>query len=187
MLTIFPDGISFRVNNRNTKTMCKIGLTHFRPMFPFHTPWKHQKTKGFKIGNIIGTLVGNGLKLTIKTLSWFYWFFRIQTEYSSTDKLNTALLNLLNCQNSSCSIFKHVLPGLRQYLETESPLQMMKNAFYFTLKVLLVFNIFKLCPDYFGHVGKWLDKKVNNNLNIFDVIKWETINYNKHIAQNLKK
>ena len=22
-------------------------LTHFQPMFPFYTPWKHQKNKGF--------------------------------------------------------------------------------------------------------------------------------------------
>ena len=26
-----------------------IGLTHFRPMFPFYTPWKHQKTKDFLV------------------------------------------------------------------------------------------------------------------------------------------
>ena len=25
------------------------GLTHFWPMFPFYTPWKQQKTKGFLV------------------------------------------------------------------------------------------------------------------------------------------
>ena len=27
----------------------KKQLTHFRPMFPFYTPWKHQKTFGFLV------------------------------------------------------------------------------------------------------------------------------------------
>ena len=26
-----------------------LSLTHFWPMFPFYTPWKHQKTKGFLV------------------------------------------------------------------------------------------------------------------------------------------
>ena len=36
---------------------------------------------------------------------------------------------------------------------------MMKNDFYFMLKALFVLEIFKFCPDFFGHVGKQLDKK----------------------------
>ena len=38
---------------------------------------------------------------------------------------------------------KGVLSGLRQFFATESPLKMMKNAFYFTLKALFVLKIFK--------------------------------------------
>ena len=38
---------------------------------------------------------------------------------------------------------KGALLGLRQFLKTESPLKMMKNAFYFTLKALAVLMIFK--------------------------------------------
>ena len=38
---------------------------------------------------------------------------------------------------------KGVLSGLRQFLENESPLKMMKNAFYFTLKALIVLKLFK--------------------------------------------
>ena len=38
---------------------------------------------------------------------------------------------------------KGVLSGLRQYLATENPLKMMKNAFYFTLKALSVLKIIK--------------------------------------------
>ena len=42
---------------------------------------------------------------------------------------------------------------------------MIKNAFHFILKTI--------CPDFFGHVGKRLDKK-------------DKINYNTYIAQYLK-
>ena len=37
-------------------------LTHFQPMFHFHTPWKHQKTRGFYVfrGYRSGTFVENG-------------------------------------------------------------------------------------------------------------------------------
>ena len=38
---------------------------------------------------------------------------------------------------------KDTLSGLRQFLVTESPLKMMKNTFYFTLKALFVLKIFK--------------------------------------------
>ena len=38
---------------------------------------------------------------------------------------------------------KGALSGLRQILATESPLKMMKNAFYFSSKALLVLEISK--------------------------------------------
>ena len=38
--------------------------------------------------------------------------------------------------------FKGALSYLRQFLATESPLKMMKNAFYFTLKALFVLKLF---------------------------------------------
>ena len=41
------------------------------------------------------------------------------------------------------SYLKGALSGLRQFLVTEIPLQIMKNAFYFTLKTLFVLKIFK--------------------------------------------
>ena len=41
------------------------------------------------------------------------------------------------------TIFTGALSGLKQYLATESPLQMMKNAFYFTLEALFVLKTFK--------------------------------------------
>ena len=36
---------------------------------------------------------------------------------------------------------------------TESPLKMMKNAFYFILKALFVLKIFKFFSRLFGHAG----------------------------------
>ena len=38
---------------------------------------------------------------------------------------------------------KGALSGLRQFLTNESPLKMMKNAIYFTLKALFVLKMFK--------------------------------------------
>ena len=43
---------------------------------------------------------------------------------------------------SMVSNVKGALTGLRQFLVTESPLKMMKNAFYFTSKALFVLKIF---------------------------------------------
>ena len=43
----------------------------------------------------------------------------------------------------------------------ESPLKMMKNAFYFILKALFVLKIFELLSWLFGHLGKtaWLERQ----------------------------
>ena len=38
--------------------------------------------------------------------------------------------------------------------QTEIPLKMMKNAFYFTLKALLVLKIFKFLYSLFSHAEK---------------------------------
>ena len=54
-----------------------------------------------------------------------------------------------------CKI-KGALLGPRQYL-AESPLKMMKNAFYFTLRDRFVLKMFKFLSWLFGHVEKQLD------------------------------
>ena len=64
---------------------------------------------------------------------------------------------------------------------------MMKNAFYFILKVLFVLKIFKFLSRLFGHVQKWLDQKDKVSFEIYDVTFWLTDNCNTHIAQYLKK
>ena len=43
---------------------------------------------------------------------------------------------------------------MRQFLIPESPLKMMKNAFYFTLKTFFILKIFKCLSWLFGHVEK---------------------------------
>ena len=53
--------------------------------------------------------------------------------------------------------FKGAFSGLRQFLATENPLKVIKNAFYITLKAFFIFKIFKFLSWYFGHVSKRLD------------------------------
>ena len=43
-------------------------------------------------------------------------------------------------------IIKGALSGLKQFLAIESPLKMMKNAFYFASKALFVLKRFKFLP-----------------------------------------
>ena len=49
------------------------------------------------------------------------------------------------------------LSGLRQFLETGSPLKMKENAFCFTSEALSILKIIKFLSSLFGHVEKWLD------------------------------
>ena len=44
---------------------------------------------------------------------------------------------------SEMVVIKGALSGLRQFLANESPLKVMKNAFYFASKALFVLKIFK--------------------------------------------
>ena len=61
----------------------------------------------------------------------------------------------------------------------ESPLKVMKNAFYFILKVLFVLKIFKFKFK--------ISKKAKFNFIIYDVINWKTNNCNTLIAKYLMK
>ena len=55
---------------------------------------------------------------------------------ASQEKQQKSLLNQL----------KDTPSGLRQFLANKSPLRMVKNAFYFTLKALFVIKIFTFLP-----------------------------------------
>ena len=50
------------------------------------------------------------------------------------------------CTFFGSPIIKDPLSCIKQFVTTESPLKMMKNAFNFMLKVLLVLEIFKFLP-----------------------------------------
>ena len=72
-------------------------------------------------------------------------------------------------------------------MAAETPLKMIKNAFYFTSKALFVLKIFKLFFRLFGHEEERPNKKDKVNFKFYDVTTWLTINYNTHIAQYLEK
>ena len=44
---------------------------------------------------------------------------------------------------------------------------MMKKLFILPLKFFLSLRYVNICPDFFGHVRKWLDKKAKD-INLFD-------------------
>ena len=70
---------------------------------------------------------------------------------------------------------------------TESGLKMMKNVFYFMLKVLFVLEIFTFMSWRFGYVEKGLDKKAKVNFKIYDFIDWTANTGNTRIVQYLNK
>ena len=49
--------------------------------------------------------------------------------------------------------------SLTKCLPTDSPFRKMKNACYFTLKVIFVVKYLNICPNVLGHAGKRLQKK----------------------------
>ena len=82
---------------------------------------------------------------------------------------------------------KGALLGLRQFLAIESPLKIIKYAFYFISKALFVLRISKFLSGLFGHVAKQLDQKDKVNFKFYDVTAWLTNNCNIYIAQYLEK
>ena len=95
---------------------------------------------------------------------------------------------LLRVSSFMCAEFFYLIKGtlssLRQCLATESPLKIIKSAFYFTLKALLILNIFKFLSWIFGHIIKQLDSKDKVNFKIY-VATWLRNNVNTHINQYL--
>ena len=69
---------------------------------------------------------------------------------ADTVKLQIKVKDIIPCQVTDKSIpqpihqeLKGALSGLRQFWATESPLKMIKNAFYFTSKALFVLKLLK--------------------------------------------
>ena len=61
---------------------------------------------------------------------------------------------------------KGAFSSLRQILTTESPLKIMKNAFYFTLKFIFVLKTFKFLSSFSVHVENGLIKKIRLTLKL---------------------
>ena len=101
--------------------------------------------------------------------------------------LNGKLHFLFSFRIAAKRSLKGALSGLTQFLATESPLKMMKNAFYFTSKAVFVLKIFKFLFWRFGHVAKQLDKKDKVNFKCYGITVWLTNNCNTHIVQYLEK
>ena len=66
-------------------------------------------------------------------------------------------------------------------------LKIMKNAFYFLLKVRFVIKILKFLSLLFGQVGKRLNGKAKVIFKIYGATSWTTNDYNTHNAEYLKK
>ena len=80
--------------------------------------------------------------------------------------IKVVLITSFHAETKNHKVFKGVLSGLRQVLATESPLKMMKNAFYFNLKLFWFSRyLFKFLSSLFGHVTERLDKKDKDNFN----------------------
>ena len=63
----------------------------------------------------------------------------------------------------------------------------MKNAFYFMLKAVFVFEIFTFLSRLFAYAEKRLDKKAKVNFRIYGLTDWTTNGCNTRITQYLKK
>ena len=86
---------------------------------------------------LLETTTGNysmlkGLKIFLKSVGHLGFLGR-----------NILILDNAKMLTNHLKYIKGALSGLRQFLTTESPLKMMKNAFYFILKVLFVLKTFK--------------------------------------------
>ena len=109
----------------------------------------------------------------------FKWNFTIKPQEGSSEiaqfdyflhyfhLMNTLILSLLFERSPAnwLTYFEVALSGLRQFLVTESPLNMMKNAFYFTSKALFVLKIFKFCIDFLVMYRNGFIKKIRLILN----------------------
>ena len=70
---------------------------------------------------------------------------------------------------------------------SESPLKMMKNAFYSTLKALFVFKVLNFCPEVLIKQKKWLGQNDKVNFKIYGVKTQLRNHCNTHIVQYFTK
>ena len=137
---IWHDGLLFKLKeNGNLLELIKSFLSDRVQRVTFNgtiSDWECIRA-GEPQGSILGSLffliyindLATDLKLNVKLFADDTSLFSVVS-----DPLETA--NLLNKD------LRGTLSGLRQFLATESPLKIMKNAFYFILKALFVLKIF---------------------------------------------
>ena len=78
------------------------------------------------------------------TFIQFVYIFHTIIKASQSDSFLCEKLTSLYLQGQNYHVtLKGALSGLRQFLETESRLKVLENAFYFNLKALFVLKIFK--------------------------------------------
>ena len=87
-----------------------------------------------------------------ESLSKITWQINCKNWHNFESKFDIHEMFFLKVIFSDNVSFKGSLSGLGQFWATESPLKMIKNAFYFTLKALFVLKIFKFLFLLFGHV-----------------------------------
>ena len=83
----------------------------------------------------------------------------VGTIYRQPNQLNSLGVlnentNKIDSVNNEIYILGDLKPDPHLLTFIESPLKMMKNAFYFILKALFILKIFKFLSRLFGHVGK---------------------------------
>ena len=84
--------------------------------------------------------------------------------------------------NTPSFLIKSPLSGLKQFLPIKSFWKIIEKNFSITLKALLFSRYLNVCSDFLGHVEKQLYKKAKLDFKIYNVINWETNNYNTHIS-----
>ena len=70
---------------------------------------------------------------------------------------------------------------------SESPLTMIKNAFYLILKGLFVLKVFNFSFKFLVMQKKQVDQKVQVSFKIYDMTAWLKNNYNAYISQYFTK
>ena len=105
-----------------------------------------------------------------------YWQFKSLRNIWQWFKLKKNLVVLMPTvmfQNWAVKTgIKAALSSLRQFLAIESPLKMMKNAFYFTLKARQVLKIFNFLSWICANVEKELYQKDKVIFKIYGITTW---------------
>ena len=121
--------------------------------------WTHEGPQIFHVVKFSRFLVQEILCIFCATEGTSYrWVLKICPLSLLVKHCTSDLKNLFrSLRTYTLKNFNAALSRLRQFLATENPFKMMKNAFYFALKALFVLKIFKFLFWLFGYVEKRFD------------------------------